>query len=458
MALPINGLYVIIDPDACGGVSPVDVCRQALEGGASVIQWRDKRRDKGDQFAEVNAIAALCASHGAAFIVNDHIDSALASNADGVHLGQHDLPIERARAIAGDKLIIGVSTNNAEEARRAESLGADYIAVGAIFSTGTKSNTRPADLDRLREVKASVSVPVVAIGGINETNIAQVVDAGADAAAVISAVCGAADPRAAAARLAHAFGERPPTATTRKGMHVVVDSYLRAINTRDRTGLLSLFAIDGLMEDPASHPPHIGKEAIGNWWDEMRMGERPFEIRVRNIAVAREEAALSWTIAHEHDGGQQALASGVEIISVEPSGLIASIHSYWSRTGAAAESPERAIAQRFTDALNARDRDAFLALWSADGMRQDPVGEPIIGINGIAAAFDLMLSMYPNYQMSLDDICVSPGEAALVWSTVERQEAGSRTVRGVDVLSLDDRGQIAALHSYWEPDNLPPFE
>ena len=204
----IHGLYVIVDPDACGGRSPVDVTRAALEGGASMIQWRDKRRDKGDQLADGRAIRALCRDHGALFIANDHIDLAIAVDADGVHLGQHDLPLDVARPIAGASMIIGVSTNNVEEARAAEAGGADYVAVGAIFATASKDVTRPASIERLREIKSAVRVPVVAIGGINAPNIAQVVDAGADAAAVIGAVCGAEDVRAAAAELAAAFGVR----------------------------------------------------------------------------------------------------------------------------------------------------------------------------------------------------------------------------------------------------------
>jgi thiamine-phosphate diphosphorylase len=200
----IAGLYVIVDPDACAGRDTVAVARLALEGGARVVQWRDKRRDKGDQLAEARAIAALCREHAAAFIVNDHADLALACGADGVHLGQHVLPIDAVRPIVGPDAIIGVSTNNADEARAAAA-GADYVAVGAIFATATKAVTRAANLERLREVKAAVRVPVVAIGGINATNIALVVAAGADAAAVISAVCGAEDVRAAAAGLAGAF-------------------------------------------------------------------------------------------------------------------------------------------------------------------------------------------------------------------------------------------------------------
>jgi thiamine-phosphate pyrophosphorylase len=205
----IAGLYVIIDPEACLGRLPADVALAALEGGARIIQWRDKRRDKGEQLEDAKALAALCREHEAVFIVNDHADLAIAAGAHGVHLGQHDLPVEAVRPVVGDAMVIGVSTNNVDEAKRAQALGADYVAVGAIFPTSTKEITRAANPARLREVKLAVSVPVVAIGGITAANIALVVEAGANAAAVISAVCGAADPRAAAAELASAFAIRP---------------------------------------------------------------------------------------------------------------------------------------------------------------------------------------------------------------------------------------------------------
>ena len=201
----IRGLYVIVDPAACRGRSPVDVARMALEGGARTIQWRDKRRDKGEQLDDARAIAALCREHGGLFLENDHADFAVALGADGVHLGQHDLPIDLVRPIVGPKMIVGVSTNTVDEARAAEASGADYVAVGAIFATSSKDVTRAASLDRLRDVKAAVRVSVVAIGGISIENVARVVAAGADAAAVISAVCGADGPRAAAAALAAAF-------------------------------------------------------------------------------------------------------------------------------------------------------------------------------------------------------------------------------------------------------------
>ncbi len=198
----IRGLYVIIDPDACRGRDPIDVARLALEGGASMIQWRDKRREKGAQLADAKALRALCNEHSALYIVNDHVDLALGVAADGVHVGQSDLPVDLVRGLVSATFAVGASTNNVDEARAAEAAGASYIAIGSIFPTTSKETTRPASPERLREVKAAVSIPVVAIGGINSSNIDQVLAAGADAAAVISAVCSASDPRAAARELA----------------------------------------------------------------------------------------------------------------------------------------------------------------------------------------------------------------------------------------------------------------
>ncbi len=203
----IRGLYVIIDPDACRGRDPVDVARLALAGGASMIQWRDKRREKGAQLAEAKALRSLCNEHNALYIVNDHVDLALGVAADGVHVGQGDLPVDVVRRLVPASFAVGASTNNVDEARAAEAAGASYIAVGSIFPTASKEpeRTRAATPERLREVKAAVAVPVVAIGGIDSSNIDEVLAAGADAVAVISAVCGAEDVRAAAEELVGAF-------------------------------------------------------------------------------------------------------------------------------------------------------------------------------------------------------------------------------------------------------------
>jgi thiamine-phosphate diphosphorylase len=210
----IAGLYVAIDPTACRGRDPVSVARAALAGGARVLQWRDKTRDKGDQLADARAIYMACIEHDALFIVNDHADLALviggstppARGSIGLHLGQHDLPIEAVRPLLPAHYAVGVSTNNPDEARAAAAAGASYVAVGDIFGTTTKEGTRAASPAVLAAVKAAVGVPVVGIGGINRSNVGLVMAAGGDAAAVISAVCGADDPEAAARELVAAIG------------------------------------------------------------------------------------------------------------------------------------------------------------------------------------------------------------------------------------------------------------
>jgi thiamine-phosphate pyrophosphorylase len=208
MSVSIAGLYVIIDPEQCAGRDPVEVVRLAIEGGASMLQWRDKLREKGDQLKQAIEVRALCARKNVLFIVNDHADLALALGAEGVHLGQHDLHPLAVRTFVPREFIVGVSTNNVDEAKRAEANGASYIAVGAIYSTSSKEpeRTRATSLDVLREVRAAVRVPVIAIGGINASNVDEVIAAGADAVAVISAVCGAEDVLAAARKLAGRFG------------------------------------------------------------------------------------------------------------------------------------------------------------------------------------------------------------------------------------------------------------
>jgi thiamine-phosphate pyrophosphorylase len=201
----LRGLYVIIDPAVTGGRDPTEVARAALEGGARLLQLRDKRREKGLQLPLAWALATLCRESGALFIVNDHVDLALIVGARGVHLGQKDLPVAAVRRIVPPEFVVGCSTNNPDEARRAEADGADYVSVGRLFPTGSKEDTRPATLDTLRAVKAAVSIPASAIGGIDETNIDQVIAAGADMVSVIAAVSAAPDVREAARRLAARF-------------------------------------------------------------------------------------------------------------------------------------------------------------------------------------------------------------------------------------------------------------
>ena len=201
----LRGLYVIIDPQVAGERDPAWIAAEAIAGGACLIQWRDKLREKGLQLPTLATISETCRARGVPLIVNDDVDVALAIGADGVHVGQKDLPVAAVRRIVPRAWIIGASTNNVDEARQAAADGADYVSVGNLFGTTSKDDTRPATLDVLRAVKAAVSLPVCGIGGISESNIRSVAEAGADMASVISAVASADDPRAAARRLAAAF-------------------------------------------------------------------------------------------------------------------------------------------------------------------------------------------------------------------------------------------------------------
>lgn len=202
----ISGLYLILDTGALGDQSEVEVARQATQGGASTIQLRDKMRPKAELVSLAQDLREVCAESGALFIVNDYLDIALASGADGLHLGQEDLPLPVARGLLPADKIVGISTATVEEALQAQEQGADYIAVGSIYPSPSKSGTRLAGLTTLQQVKNRVSIPVVAIGGINDDNVIEVMKAGADAVAVISAVLGASDIEEACQRLATRIG------------------------------------------------------------------------------------------------------------------------------------------------------------------------------------------------------------------------------------------------------------
>jgi len=189
----LTGLYLILDTQALQGRSEVEVATQAIQGGAKIIQLRDKQRHKADLLEIAQKLKEVCVHKGVLFIINDYLDLALASDADGLHLGQKDLPIPEARRLLPMDKLIGCSTTTVSEAVRSQSEGADYIAVGSIYPTTSKADFKLAGLDTLRRVRKRVSLPLIAIGGINETNVEEVMKAGADGVAVISAVLGAAD-------------------------------------------------------------------------------------------------------------------------------------------------------------------------------------------------------------------------------------------------------------------------
>lgn len=192
-------LYVVTGREQARGRAHEAVVRAAIRGGAGCIQLRDKTISRRELLEEAYLLQALCAEMGATFILNDHLDIALAVGADGCHLGQDDLPIPEARRVAGPDFILGASTHSVNQALRAVEEGASYINVGPIFPTATKKGGHPpVTPDLIRQVKPLVSIPLTTMGGINPSNVAEVVRAGADRVAVVSAVVGADDVEAAA--------------------------------------------------------------------------------------------------------------------------------------------------------------------------------------------------------------------------------------------------------------------
>ena len=207
LAESIRGIYVIVDPDATKGRPVTDVALQSLEGGAKVVQLRDKLNDKGPMLETARELKSICAEHGALFVMNDHADLARASNADVLHVGQTDLPISDARQILRPDQLLGNSNGTMDELQRSQEDSVDYVAVGAIYATTTmgKSGRRALGPEMIERVKETVTQPVVAIGGINSSNIVDVAKAGADSVCVVSAITFADDPRAATERLVEQF-------------------------------------------------------------------------------------------------------------------------------------------------------------------------------------------------------------------------------------------------------------
>lgn len=200
-------LYVITLADAGRGIGHLDVVRAALAGGADALQLRDKGMEGGDLFRLAVEMREAVDASGAdcLFLVNDRADVAVAAGADGVHLGQEDLPAGAARALVGAEMILGVSVGTVEEAVKAREAGADYLGVGPIFPTPSKPDAgKPIGLEGLRGIREEVDLPLVAIGGIDAERVEAVLEAGADGVAVISAVAYARDMEAAVRRLRRA--------------------------------------------------------------------------------------------------------------------------------------------------------------------------------------------------------------------------------------------------------------
>lgn len=184
----LRGLYVIIDAETLGYRDETKVAAQAISGGASTIQLRDKKRSKRELLHLAREINELCRNSNTLFIINDHLDIALVVECDGLHIGQEDLPISLIRRELQVEKLIGISTRTTEQAAEAQAQGADYIAVGSIYTSPTKPDAPVIGLAELRKIRQVVNLPIVAIGGINRENIRDVMATGVEAAAVISAV------------------------------------------------------------------------------------------------------------------------------------------------------------------------------------------------------------------------------------------------------------------------------
>lgn len=199
----MRGLYLVTDRGLAGDRPLEEVVLAAVEGGAGVVQLREKELATRAFVESARRLKALLEPRGIPLIVNDRGDVALAAGADGVHLGQEDMAYPDARALLGPDAIIGLSVETPEDVREAEGFDVDYLGVSPIFPTPTKTDTKGAwGLDGLAEVRRMSRHRLVAIGGLNATNAADAIRAGADAVAVVSAICAAADPRRAAKELA----------------------------------------------------------------------------------------------------------------------------------------------------------------------------------------------------------------------------------------------------------------
>jgi thiamine-phosphate pyrophosphorylase len=194
-----SSLYVVLDRTAARGRDLVELLALALAGGSRMIQLREKEWPSGRLLPLAEKLRAACAAAGATFIVNDRVDLALAVGADGVHLGQDDLPARAARPLLRPGMILGISTHSVQQARAAQADGADYVAVGSMFATTSKADFQLVGPDLMRKLRGEIRVPLIGIGGITPDNVSEVIQAGADGVAVISAVCAAPDPKAAAA-------------------------------------------------------------------------------------------------------------------------------------------------------------------------------------------------------------------------------------------------------------------
>ncbi len=195
-------LYLVTDRGLSRGRPLTDIVQAAVSGGATCIQLREKNCSTREFIEQALAIRAFLKDRVVPLIINDRLDVAQVVAADGIHLGQEDMPIDMARAIVGETMVIGISAESLADAVQAEKQGADYLGVSPIYATPTKTDTAtPLGLEGLREIRSAVGIPLVGIGGLNNDNAAVVIENGADGVAVVSAIMAAEDPEAAAREL-----------------------------------------------------------------------------------------------------------------------------------------------------------------------------------------------------------------------------------------------------------------
>ena len=187
-------LYLVTDPDLSLGRPEEELVRRAVAAGVTMVQYRDKDTSTKRMIEKIRLMAEICRPAGVALIVNDRLDVAMAGGADGVHLGQDDMELPDARRIVGEAFIIGISVTTIEEAKEAEEAGADYLGANGVFPTGTKTDLgEPLGLEGVSQLASASSLPIVAIGGINNQNAGEVISAGADGVAVVSYIVGSED-------------------------------------------------------------------------------------------------------------------------------------------------------------------------------------------------------------------------------------------------------------------------
>ena len=201
-------LYLVTDRGLSRGRSTLEIVEAAVRGGATCVQLREKQCTTREFIQQARVIRDRLRQLNTPLIINDRLDVALAVEADGVHLGQSDMPLEVARAIVADKMLIGISAESLRDAIEAEKGGADYLGVSPIYATPTKTDTAPAlGLEGLRQIRTAVNLPLVGIGGLNHENAGEVIRSGADGVAVVSAIVAADDPEQAARSLRSVIDE-----------------------------------------------------------------------------------------------------------------------------------------------------------------------------------------------------------------------------------------------------------